>query len=104
MRRCHITPRLSSAIVQTESDTVSSPFTFSQCSSAIASTLKDSALSPSRQKYPKAVASLRRDQAQLLTFYDCPVEHWRHLRTTNVIESPFSTVRLRRSSRIGLGS
>lgn len=32
-------------------------------------------------KYPKAVASLRRDQAQLLTFYDFPAEHWRHLRT-----------------------
>ena len=46
-------------------------------------------------KYPKAVASLRRDQAQLLTFYDFPAEHWRHLRTTNIIESRFATVRLR---------
>jgi transposase-like protein len=43
----------------------------------------------------KAVASLRRDQAQLLTFFDFPAEHWRHLRTTNIIESPFATVRLR---------
>jgi transposase-like protein len=41
-------------------------------------------------KYPKAVASLRRDQAQLLTFFDFPAEHWRHLRTTNIIESPFA--------------
>jgi putative transposase len=41
------------------------------------------------------VASLQRDQAQLLTFYDFPAEHWRHLRTTNIIESPFATVRLR---------
>jgi hypothetical protein len=40
-------------------------------------------------KYPKAVASLRRDQVQLLTLYDFPAEHWRHLRTTNIIESPF---------------
>jgi hypothetical protein len=44
-------------------------------------------------KYPKAVASLRRDEAQLLTFYDFPAEHCRHLRTTNIIESPFATVR-----------
>jgi putative transposase len=46
-------------------------------------------------KYPKAVASWRRDQAQLVTFYDFPAEHWRHLRTTNIIVSPFATVRLR---------
>jgi transposase-like protein len=40
-------------------------------------------------KYPKAVASLRRDQAQLLTFYDFPAEHWRHLRTTDEIDKQF---------------
>lgn len=55
-------------------------------------------------KYPKAVTSLRRDQAQLLTFYDFPAEHWRHLRTTNVIESPFATVRLRQRVTKGAGS
>ena len=55
-------------------------------------------------KYPKAVASLRRDQAQLLTFYDFPAEHWRHLRTTNIIESPFETVRLRQRVTKGAGS
>jgi putative transposase len=55
-------------------------------------------------KYPKAVASLRRDQAQLLTFYDFPAEHWRHLRTTNIIESPFATVRLRQRVTKGAGS
>jgi putative transposase len=55
-------------------------------------------------KYPKAVTSLRRDQAQLLTFYDCPAEHWRHLRTTNIIESPFATVRLRTRVTKGAGS
>ena len=54
--------------------------------------------------YPKAVASLRRDQAQLLTFYDFPAEHWRHLRTTNIIESPFATVRLRQRVTKGAGS
>lgn len=55
-------------------------------------------------KYPKAVASLRRDQAHLLTFYDFPAEHWRHLRTTNIIESPFATVRLRQRVTKGAGS
>jgi transposase-like protein len=55
-------------------------------------------------KYPKAVASLRRDQARLLTFYDFPAEHWRHLRTTNIIESPFATVRLRQRVTKGAGS
>jgi putative transposase len=46
-------------------------------------------------KYPKAVASLRRDETERLTFFDFPAEHWLHLRTGNVIESPFATVRLR---------
>jgi hypothetical protein len=46
-------------------------------------------------KYPKAVALLRRDKERLLTFFDFPAEHWLHLRTANVIESPFATVRLR---------
>ena len=31
----------------------------------------------------------------MITFYDFPREHWKHIRTTNVIESPFSAVRLR---------
>ncbi len=35
------------------------------------------------------------DEDVLLAFYDCPAEHWIHLRTTNPIESTFSTVRLR---------
>jgi putative transposase len=55
-------------------------------------------------KYPKAVASLRDDQAKLLTFLDFPAEHWPHLRTTNVIESPFATVRLRQRVTKGAGS
>ena len=46
-------------------------------------------------KYPKAVASLRRDETELLAFFDFPAQHWVHLRTANVIESPFATVRLR---------
>jgi transposase-like protein len=55
-------------------------------------------------KYPKAVASLRRDEELLLTFFDFPAEHWQHLRTTNVIESPFATVRLRQRATKGAGS
>jgi putative transposase len=55
-------------------------------------------------KYPKAVASLRRDQAQLLAFYDFPAEHWQHIRSTNAIESPFATVRLRQRVTKGAGS
>lgn len=46
-------------------------------------------------KYPKAAECLKKDRAALLTFYDFPAEHWRHVRTTNPIESTFATVRLR---------
>lgn len=55
-------------------------------------------------KYPKAVESLRRDKDKLLTHFDFPADHWRHLRTTNVIESPFATVRLRQRVTKGAGS
>ena len=44
---------------------------------------------------PKAVERLHHDWARLVTFYQFPKEHWRHLRTTNVVESPFASVRLR---------
>jgi len=37
----------------------------------------------------------------LLTFYDFPAEHWKHLRTTNPIESTFATVRHRTSRSKG---
>lgn len=46
-------------------------------------------------KYPKATNCLEKDRKVLLTFYDFPAEHWRHIRTTNPIESTFATVRLR---------
>jgi transposase-like protein len=46
-------------------------------------------------KYPKATECLQKDHEHLLTFYDFPAEHWRHIRTTNPIESTFATVRLR---------
>ena len=46
-------------------------------------------------KYDKAVACLVKDRAALLAFYDFPAEHWKHVRTTNPVESTFATVRLR---------
>jgi putative transposase len=46
-------------------------------------------------KYDKAAACLTKDRELLLTFYDFPAEHWKHVRTTNPIESTFATVRLR---------
>ncbi len=46
-------------------------------------------------KYDKAVECLIKDRDALLAFYDFPAEHWKHLRTTNVIESSFATVRHR---------
>jgi transposase-like protein len=46
-------------------------------------------------KYEKAVACLTKDREALLAFYDFPAEHWKHLRTSNVIESTFATVRHR---------
>jgi putative transposase len=46
-------------------------------------------------KYDKAVACLTKDREALLTFYDFPAEHWKHVRTSNPIESTFATVRLR---------
>jgi transposase-like protein len=48
-----------------------------------------------RAKYDKAVECLIRDRDVLLAFYDFPAEHWKHLRTTNPIESTFATVRHR---------
>src|SRR5213078_4764644 len=46
-------------------------------------------------KYDRAVECLIKDRDALLAFYDFPAEHWKHLRTTNVIESSFATARHR---------
>ena len=45
--------------------------------------------------YPKACETLDRDWERMVSFYEFPKEHWRHIRTTNVIESPLASVRLR---------
>lgn len=62
-----------------------------------------------RGNYPKAAECLAEALPRLLTFFDFPSEHWKHIRTTNPIESVFATVRLRtnaakrfRSSRSGV--
>ncbi|MEU6091591.1 IS256 family transposase [Streptomyces sp. NPDC047085] len=55
-------------------------------------------------KFPKAVKKITDDRDQLPAFYDFPAEHWIHLRTTNPIESTFSTVRLRTKVTRGAGS
>ena len=52
-------------------------------------------------KYHKAVERLLKDRDRLLTFYDFPAEHWKHIRTTNPIESTFATVRLRTAKTKG---
>lgn len=46
-------------------------------------------------KYDKAVGKLVKDRDVLLAFYDFPAEHWKHIRTSNPIESTFATVRHR---------
>ncbi|WSB19192.1 IS256 family transposase [Streptomyces albidoflavus] len=55
-------------------------------------------------KWPKAAAKITDARDELLAFYDFPAEHWIHLRTTNPIESTFSTVKLRTKVTRGLGS
>lgn len=56
------------------------------------------------QKHPKAVESPSRDWEYLVTYYDFPLEHFKHLRTTNPIESPFATLRHRQRRTKGNGS
>ena len=48
-----------------------------------------------RDKYPKAVNCLEKDKDRLFTFYNYPAIQWTHIRTTNPIESTFSTFRHR---------
>ena len=55
-------------------------------------------------KYPGATECLSKDREALLAFYDFPAAHWLHLRSTNVIESVFATVRLRTYKTKGTGT
>jgi transposase-like protein len=64
----------------------------------------DSFLEKYQAKYPAACECLQKDRDALLAFYDFPAEHWKHLRTTNPIESTFATIRLRHRRTKGSGS
>jgi len=64
--------------------------TFTECER-----LRDIFIGRYRKEYPKAVEKLLSDWDRMITFYSFPKEHWVHIRTTNVVESPFSSVRLR---------
>jgi transposase-like protein len=57
--------------------------------------LRDQFVARYRTTYPKAVETLARDWERMVTFYRFPTDHWTHLRTSNVVESPFAAVRLR---------
>ncbi len=57
--------------------------------------LRDMFIDRYRKDYPKAAEKLLSDWDRMITFYSFPKEHWVHIRTTNVVESPFSSVRLR---------
>jgi len=62
---------------------------------AVAETAFDAFIESYSVKYEKAADCLMKDRGVLLAFYDFPAEHWKHLRTTNPIESTFATVRHR---------
>ena len=64
----------------------------------------DAFLEKYQAKYPAACECLAKDRDVLLAFYDFPAEHWKHLRTTNPIESTFATIRLRQRRTKGCGS
>ena len=64
----------------------------------------DAFLEKYQAKYPVACECLAKDRDVLLAFYDFPAEHWKHLRTTNPIESTFATIRLRQRRTKGCGS
>ena len=64
----------------------------------------DAFLEKYQAKYPQACDCLKQDRDVLLTFYDFPAEHWKHLRTTNPIESTFATIRLRHRRTKGSGT
>jgi len=57
--------------------------------------LRDVFVDRYRKDYPKAAEKLLSDWDRMSTFYSFPKEHWVHIRTTNVVESPFGSVRLR---------
>lgn len=64
----------------------------------------DAFLEKYQAKYDAACECLSKDREELLAFYDFPAEHWKHLRTSNPIESTFATIRLRHRRTKGSGT
>jgi transposase-like protein len=62
---------------------------------AVCEGLRDDFIARYGKDFPKATETLMRDWDRMVSFYSFPKEHWVHIRTTNVVESPFSSVRLR---------
>jgi transposase-like protein len=62
---------------------------------AKAEKLGDEFIDRYEDEYPKATKCIATDWDRMVTFFDFPAEHWKHLRTSNVVESPFASVRLR---------
>lgn len=60
--------------------------------------LPDDFVKRHRARHPKACERLASDWERMIGFYSFPKEHWKHLRTSNVVESPFHAVRLRTSA------
>jgi transposase-like protein len=71
---------------------------------AVADELIDRFVTVYGPKHPKATECLAGDREALLTHFDFPAEHWLHVRTTNPVESPFATVRLRQRVTKGAGT
>ncbi len=64
-------------------------------SARAATTRRDTFARTYQRAHPKAVERLQDDWERMMAYYAFPQEHWKHLRTTNIIESPFAAVRLR---------
>ena len=64
----------------------------------------DSFLEVYGDKYERATNCLVKDRESMLAFYDFPAKHWRHIRSTNPIESAFATIRLRTRKTKGCGN
>lgn len=62
---------------------------------AKAEKLRDDFIDRYEDEYPKATKCIATDWDRMVTFFEFPAEHWKHLRTSNVVESPFASVRLR---------
>jgi transposase-like protein len=62
---------------------------------AKAEELRDEFIERYEDQYPKATKCIAADWDRMVTFFEFPSDHWKHLRTSNVVESPFASVRLR---------